>query len=112
MNTYLMPEDLMEGHSFGDSGIKIKQELKVREKTSIIFRKDILDFIVTTTMKVSKLYVQCEDTKQTMDKLPPPFIYYRCGILALLLFFYTKFFEFLARARSPVIYLRMKLHPF
>ena len=26
------------------------------------------------------------------------------GILALLLFFYTKFFEFMARARSPVIF--------
>ena len=70
-----MPEDLMEGHSFGDSGIKIKQELRVREKASILFRREILDLM--TTMKVSKLYVQCEDTKQTMDKLPPPFIYYR-----------------------------------
>ena len=98
-----MPEDLMEGHSFGDSGIKIKQELKVREKTSIIFRKDIWDFILTTTMKVSKLYVQCEDTKQTMDKLPPPFIYYRWDTCSSA-FFYTKLFEFMARARSPVIF--------
>ena len=77
----------MEGHSFGDSGIKIKQELKVREKTSIIFRKDIWDFILTTTMKVSKLYVQCEDTKQTMDKLPPPFIYYRWDTCSSAFFF-------------------------
>ena len=104
LNTFLMPEDLMEGHSFGDSGIKIKQELKVREKTSIIFRKDILDFIVTTTIW------RCPNFTSNVKIQNKQWTNFRRhssttgGILALLLFFYTKLFDFMARARSPVIY--------
>ena len=33
---------------------------------------------------VKQLEVQCEDTKQTIDKLPPPFIYYRSEHLLFL----------------------------
>ena len=53
---------------------------------------------------VKQLEVQCEDTKQTIDKLPPPFIYYRSEHLQFLggvLDF--EFYSLLATCRSDCV---------
>ena len=66
------PEDAKAGQARGTGGKDskaFKQEITVKKLFSVIMTLMIF--------QTSKLEVECVDTKQTIEKLPPPFIYFR-----------------------------------